>query len=102
MVGASVTSTRGKLEILKQHYEQLGEMSVDSEFDDDWRGDIENKVSDCNKKSKEYEDNFLDKEIGKMEILRCIRKLRNNKIGGSDGMVGELLTYGGMGIVDSL
>ena len=30
----------------------------------------------------------LDREI---EIARCVRKLKNNKTGGSDGLVGEFL-----------
>ena len=33
---------------------------------------------------------------------RCLRKLKNNKTGGSDGLVGELLKYGGSGMVDLL
>ena len=45
------------------------------------------------------EDEFLDKEIEKGEIVKCIRKLKNNKTRGSDGLVGELLKYGGSGMV---
>ena len=32
--------------------------------------------------------------------LQSVRKLKNNKTGGSDGIVGELLKYGGSGMVD--
>ena len=32
----------------------------------------------------------------------CVRKLKNNKTGGSDGLVGELLKYGGSGMVELL
>ena len=31
--------------------------------------------------------------------MKCICKLKNNKTGGSDGLVGELLKYGGSGMV---
>ena len=48
--------------------------------------------------SEEAGDAFLDKEIEKGEIVKCVRKLKNNKTGGSDGM-GEL---GGSGMVDLL
>ena len=34
--------------------------------------------------------------------LQCVRKLKNDKTGGSDGIVGELLKYGGSGMVDLL
>ena len=36
------------------------------------------------------------------EIEKCICKLKNNKTGGSDGLVGELLKYGGVGIMNLL
>ena len=52
--------------------------------------------------SEEAGDAFLDKEVEKGEIAKCVRKLKNNKTGGSDGIVGELLKYGGSGMVDLL
>ena len=52
--------------------------------------------------SVDCEDNILDREIDSAEISRCLRKLKNNKTGGSDGLVGELLKYGGSGMVDLL
>ena len=48
------------------------------------------------------EDAFLDKEIVKADIAKCLRKLKNNKTGGSDGLVGELLKYGGSRMVSML
>ena len=44
----------------------------------------------------------MDKGIEKAEIAKCLRKLKNNKTGGSDGLVGELLKYGGSGMVSLL
>ena len=32
----------------------------------------------------------------------CVRKLMNNKTGGSGGLVGELLKYSGSGMIDLL
>ena len=32
-------------------------------------------------------------------MLQCVKKLKNNKTGGCDGIVGELLKYGGSGMV---
>ena len=66
---------------------------------DDWRGKVENIVRDCIEMSVACEDNILDREIDSAEISRC---LKNNKTGGSDGLVGELLKYGGSGMVDLL
>ena len=44
----------------------------------------------CGSLSKVCEDEALDREIEKAEIAKCICKLKNNKTGGSDGLVGEL------------
>ena len=59
-------------------------------------------VRDCIELSVDSEDDILDREIDPAEISRCLRKLKNNKTGGSDGLVGELLKYGGSGMVDLL
>ena len=37
----STTSTSGKLEVLQKHYQLLNKMSVDSEFDADWKEEVE-------------------------------------------------------------
>ena len=92
-----VTSTRGKLQVLQKHYKTLSRMSEDSDFDGEWK---ETKVSMCS--SILCEDGYLDKELHKGEIEKCVCKLKNNKTGESDGLVGELLMYGGGGMVDLL
>ena len=43
--GVSVTSTRGKLEVLQRHYQQLGKLSLDSNFDAEWNEEVESNVS---------------------------------------------------------
>ena len=35
--GVSVTSTKGKLEAFQKHYEHLGRVSIDSDFDSNWK-----------------------------------------------------------------
>ena len=42
--GVSGTSTKGKLEVLKRHYQQLGTCSVDTAFDDSWKEEVDKKV----------------------------------------------------------
>ena len=41
--GMSIISTRGKLEVLQKHYQLLSKMSLDSEFDADWK-EVEDSV----------------------------------------------------------
>ena len=82
---------------------RFGSSSLEAAFDDDWRKEVENIVRDCIELSVACEDdNILDREIDSAEISRCLRKLKNNKTGGSDSLVGELLKYGGSGMVDLL
>ena len=73
----SVTSTKGKLHVLQKHYKDLGRMSKDSDFDSEWTEQVETKVSTCS--SVLCEDEYLDGELRKGEIERCICKLKNNK-----------------------
>ena len=69
----------------------MGSTSVEAAFDDDWMEEVESIVRNCVETSVHCEDGILDREIDLSEISRCIRKLKNNKTGGSDGLVGELL-----------
>ena len=85
--GVSVTSTRGKWEVLQKHYQHLGKISVDSDFDANWKEEVESKVSSYGSMSESCEDDHLDIAIEKGEIVKCIRNLKNNKTGGSDGLV---------------
>jgi len=68
-------------------------MSEDSDFDGEWTEEVETKVSMCS--SILCEDEYVDEELRKGKIEKCVRKLKNNRTGGSDGLVGELLKYGG-------
>ena len=71
-------------------------------FDADWKEEVEDNVNGYCSLSEEVTDSLLDKEIEKDEIAKCLRNLKNSKTGGSDGIVGELLKYGGLGIYSRL
>ena len=88
--------------MFQKHYQLLNKMSLDSVFDANWKEEVEDSVGSYSSLSEEAGDAFLDKEIEKGEIAKCVRKLKNNKTGGSDGIVGKLLKYGGSRIVDLL
>ena len=75
---------------------------MDSVLDANWKEEVEDNVNDYSNLSEEIADSILDKEIKKGEIAKYIRNLKNSKTGGSDGIVGELLKYGGSGMVDLL
>ena len=54
--------------MLQRYYQVLSKMNVDSEFDADWKEEVEDIVSGYSSLSKEAGDAFLDKEIEKAEI----------------------------------
>ena len=81
-VSVSVSSTRDKLQ---KHYEALGRTSEDSDFDGEWKEEVETKVSTCMCSSLLCDDEYLDGELHKGEIEKCVCKLKNNKTGGSEG-----------------
>ena len=95
----SVSSTQGKLEVLRRHYEELGKVSVDDNFDADWKEEVASTLETCSILSEVSENVRLDRQIDREEIAQCVKKLKNNKTGGCDGIVGELLKYGGSGMV---
>ena len=43
----SVTSTQGKLEILRRHYEDLGKVSVDNYFEADGKEEVVSGLETC-------------------------------------------------------
>ena len=96
-----MTSMKGKLEVLQSHYQKLGSCSLDAAFDDSWKREVDEKVSECSN-SGECGEGGLDREIELGEIGKCVRKLKNNKSGGSDGLVGNLLKCGGSGMIELL
>ena len=53
----------------------------------------------CSSLSEVCGDEALHGAIEKEEIAKCNQKLKNNKTGGSDGLMGEFLNYGGSGMV---
>ena len=55
--GISVSSTKGKLQILQQHYQLLGTSVVDSAFDDEWKLEVEEKVLEYSKQN--LKDNWV-------------------------------------------
>ena len=44
----------------------------------------------------------MDRGISYAEIKKCSKSLKNNKTGGSDGLVGELFKYSGKGMASLL
>ena len=52
----------------------IRKISVDSDFDIHWKGEVESKVSNYGM-SESCEDDMLDIAIEKGELVKCVRKL---------------------------
>ena len=83
--GVSVSSTQGKLEVLRRHYEELGKVSVDDNFEADWKEEVVSTLETCSNLSEVSENDRLDRQIDREEIAQCVKKLKNNKTGGVMG-----------------
>ena len=95
--GSSFSSHAGKVKILKSHYRKLGtELDVKS-FDDSWKEEVSNSVKDFEALSFQdsHSNGMLDQPITLAEVNHVVKAIKNNKSAGSDGIVGELIKYGG-------
>ena len=96
--GVSVSSTQGKPEVLRRHYEELGKVSVDNIFEADWKEEVVSTLETCTNLSEVSENDRLDRQIDREEIAQCIKKLKNNKTGGGGGVMGEWGSYLSMAV----
>ena len=81
--GVSVSSTQGKLEVLQRHYEELGKVSVDDNFEADWKEEVVSALRTCSNLSEVSENDMLDRQIDREEIAQCVKKL--TRLGGVMG-----------------
>ena len=102
--GNSVSSHAGKVKILKSHYRKLGtELDVKT-FDDSWKEEVSNSVKDFEAMSfrDSHSNGVLDQPITLAEVSHVVKAIKNNKSAGSDGIVGELIKYGGKAMCEML
>ena len=71
--GVSVSSTQGKLEVLRRHYEELGKVSVDGNFEADWKEEVVSTLETCSILSDVSENIRLDRQIDREEIAQCVK-----------------------------
>ena len=102
--GNRCSSHAGKVKILKSHYEKLGsELDIQS-FDDSWKEEVARSVKLFEVRSfhnSQY-NRILDQTITLAEINNVVKAIKNNKSPGSDGIIGELIKYGGQFMCEML
>ena len=58
----------------------MGKISVDGDFDANWKEEVESKVSSYGSMSESCEDDRLDIAIEKSEIVKCIRIIKQGEV----------------------
>ena len=95
--GNSFSSHTGKVKILKTHYEKLGSELDAKSFDDSWKEKVSNSIKHFESMSflDSHSNGMMDQPITLAEVSCVVKAIKNNKSAGSDGIVGELIKYGG-------
>ena len=102
--GNSFYSRAGKVKILEAHYEKLGSELGTHSFDDSWKEEVSNSVKLFEAMSfcDSHFNGMLDQTITLAEVSHVVKAIKNNKAAGSDGIVGELIKYGGKPMCEML
>ena len=67
----SVSDTKDKLRVLKEHYQKLGKERHVEAFDSDWKIHVQTKVKEFQQLSEHIKNEHLDRKISNFEIEFC-------------------------------
>ena len=88
------------LGVWRTAYEKLGKEGQVAGFGEDWKDQVEGEVERMETESKEQESSVeLDSVISLGEVKRAVKDLKAGKAAGSDGVVNELIKFGGGKVV---
>ena len=94
------SSGKRKREILAGHYKKLGVPSENEAFDQMFKDEVDTWAQDEEEASKvEVGNVVLEKEFTEDEVAACVNKLQYHKAAGADGIVNELMKFGGKGMI---
>ena len=102
--GKMVSSSKGKREVLVEHYRKLGTPTTNDNFDSEFEKEINSWAEENVERSRRERSDIdgLQGEFTREEVEDCVAKLRNRKAAGADGIVNELLKQGGEGMINML
>ena len=96
-----VSSSKGKREILVEHYRKLGTPTANEKFDADFEGKT-NPWSKANVGASEMKDrgsDGLQREYKREEVNKSVAKLNSRKAAGANQRDNEFIKYGGEGML---
>ena len=94
-----VSNTNDKINVLKEHYQKLGKEKNVESFENEWKIHVQSRIREYERLSVDITNEHLDRDISALEIEYVMKSLRNRKASGSDGIAGELIKYGGNGMI---
>ena len=104
--GQTVSSDVGITSAFAHHYARLGEPSPvhTADFDAEHMRHVQARIADYIERSHDpgNADAALDAVPSRDEIAGCVERLRNHKAGTEEGIVNEMLKYGGPALLDML
>ena len=94
-----LSNTNDKIHVLKEHYQKLGKEKNVESFENEWKIHVQSRIREYERLSVDITHEHLDRDISALEIEYVMKSLRNRKASGSDGIAGELIKYGGNGMI---
>ena len=94
-----VSNTNDKIHVLKEHYQKLGKEKNVESFKNERKIHVQSRIREYERLSVDITNEHLDRDISALEIEYVMKLLRNRKASGSDGIAGELIKYGGYGMI---
>ncbi|MEP5533686.1 hypothetical protein [Ekhidna sp.] len=95
-----VSSSKGKREVLVEHYRKLGTPTANETFDAEFEKEI-NAWAEANVDISETEDSDSEgfqREFTREEVNKCVAKLKNRKAAGADQSMNEFMKCRGEGM----
>ena len=89
-----VSSSKGKREVLVEHYRKLGTPTANETFDAEFKRKEINAWAEANVGASEREDRGSDwlqlqRELTREELKKCVATLENRKVAGADKIVND-------------
>ena len=88
-----------EIHVLKEHYQKLGKEKNVESFENEWKIHVQSRIREYERLSVDITNEHLDRDISAIDIEYVMKSLRNRKASGSDGIAGELIKYGGNGMI---
>ena len=93
-----VSNINDKIHVLKEYYQMLGREKHVESSENEWKIHVQSRIREYERLSVDITHDHLDRDISALDI-HVMKSFRSRKASGSDGIGGELIKYGGNGMI---